>query len=58
MDSQWRKASYSNAGSDCVECRSIDGRTVQVRDTVHRELGHLDLPSGAWVAFLAEAGRM
>ena len=53
MDETWRTSSYSKGGhQDCVECRS-DGTTVQVRDTRHRHLGHLEFSAGEWAALLS-----
>ncbi|GAB3441837.1 DUF397 domain-containing protein [Streptomonospora sediminis] len=49
--SGWHKSSYSDGGSNCVEVREhIAG--ADVRDTQHREAGHLALPSAEWAAFL------
>lgn len=48
----WHKSSYSGSASDCVEV--AEGRTVLVRDTQNRELGHLEYPAEAWTAFLRE----
>ncbi|WP_376767026.1 DUF397 domain-containing protein [Spinactinospora alkalitolerans] len=53
MTEEWNKASYSNAGSECVECRTESGR-VSVRDTRNRDLGHLSFPAPEWRAFLAD----
>lgn len=48
----WHKSSYSNStGGECVEVAETS-RTVLVRDTQHRELGHLDFAPDAWSAFL------
>jgi hypothetical protein len=58
MDSQWRKSSYSNAGSDCVECRTPDGVRVEVRDSVHPGLARLAFPKAEWRALIADADRM
>ncbi|MEU0237712.1 DUF397 domain-containing protein [Nocardiopsis sp. NPDC006198] len=47
----WHKSSYSgNAGSECVEVS--EGVQTRVRDTQHREHGHLSLPAGEWGALL------
>lgn len=49
--SEWHKSSYSNTGGQCVEVReSHDG--ADVRDTVHREAGHLNFPTTEWAALL------
>ncbi|MDX3388267.1 DUF397 domain-containing protein [Streptomyces niveiscabiei] len=29
----WRKSSYSDAGTQCVECGVVDDRTIAVRDS-------------------------
>ncbi|KUP97749.1 DUF397 domain-containing protein [Thermobifida cellulosilytica] len=48
----WHKSSYSNeSGGDCVEVAETP-RAVLVRDTRHRDLGHLEFSPGAWAAFL------
>ncbi|GAB3214043.1 hypothetical protein GCM10027294_51010 [Marinactinospora endophytica] len=50
----WRTASHSNAsGGECVEVAEC-GDAVLVRDTRHRELGHLGFTPAEWTAFLAE----
>jgi hypothetical protein len=50
----WHKSTYSPSGSDCVEVREhVSG--ADVRDTKHREAGHLSIPPGQWVALLAAA---
>ncbi|WP_332307072.1 DUF397 domain-containing protein [Thermobifida cellulosilytica] len=55
----WRKSSYSTNTGACVEVAET-ARAVLVRDTQHRELGHLAFTPGEWAAFLAEvrAGRL
>jgi len=50
---EWYKSSYSAANGSCVEV--ANGRTVLVRDTENRPLGHLDTPSAEWTAFLKAA---
>ncbi|MFC4561598.1 DUF397 domain-containing protein [Nocardiopsis mangrovi] len=49
----WTKSSYSEGnGGNCVEvCETPEN--VKVRDTQHRHLGHLTVPSPEWIAFLA-----
>jgi hypothetical protein len=47
----WHKSSYSPNGSNCVEV--AEGATTAVRDTQHRELGHITVPAGQWVTLLA-----
>ncbi|MFE1166957.1 DUF397 domain-containing protein [Nocardiopsis sp. NPDC058789] len=49
----WHKSSFSTANGSCVEV--AEGRTVLVRDTENRSLGHLDTPSAEWTAFLRAA---
>ncbi|GHD31372.1 DUF397 domain-containing protein [Nocardiopsis kunsanensis] len=53
----FRKSSYSSAkGQDCVEVAEFfEGAAV--RDTQHRELGHLAFPSPEWAALLRSATR-
>ncbi len=51
---EFRKSSYSANGVNCVEVAETPD-AVLVRDTQHRELGHLGFTPGAWAAFLAEA---
>ena len=47
----WHKSSYSNTGGQCVEVR--EGlAVVDVRDTQHRERGHLAFPTAEWAALL------
>ncbi|TQN33191.1 uncharacterized protein DUF397 [Haloactinospora alba] len=54
MNENWVKSSYSQKGMDnCVECRGEE-RTVQVRDTQNRRLGHLSFSTSEWQAFLTE----
>lgn len=47
----WHKSSYSTNGGDCVEV--AEGRSVLVRDTQHRELGHLAFGSNEWSGLLS-----
>ena len=45
----WHKSTYSGGnGGDCVEVS--EGSTTAVRDTRHRELGHLEFAAAEWVA--------
>ncbi|MEV2277177.1 DUF397 domain-containing protein [Nocardiopsis sp. NPDC049922] len=48
----WHKSSYSPSSAECVEVRE-HAAGADVRDTKHREAGHLPFPSGEWVALLA-----
>ncbi|MFE3458391.1 DUF397 domain-containing protein [Nocardiopsis aegyptia] len=51
----FRKSSYSANESACVEVADLPGG-VAVRDTRHRDLGHLTFTDhGEWRAFLAAA---
>nr|WP_121188262.1 DUF397 domain-containing protein [Nocardiopsis sp. Huas11] len=53
----FRKSSYSGSGDNCVEVADVTGGAA-VRDTQHRDLGHLTFAdSGQWRAFLASARR-
>ncbi|GAA1770338.1 DUF397 domain-containing protein [Streptomonospora arabica] len=54
MDTDWRKSSHSQPSGDCVECRTDSDRAL-VRDTRHREAGHLAFPLAEWRAFLRAA---
>ncbi|MEY9212265.1 DUF397 domain-containing protein [Thermobifida halotolerans] len=50
----WRKSSYSSdTGGNCVEVAETPS-AVLVRDTQHRDLGHLGFAPAEWVAFLAD----
>jgi monoamine oxidase len=47
----WHKSSYSGGGGgNCVEV--AEGRSVVVRDTQNRELGHLSFASTEWAGLL------
>ena len=48
----WRKATYSNGGENCVETASGSG-VVLVRDTKDRDGGTLAFSSGTWEQFTA-----
>jgi hypothetical protein len=53
----FRKSSYSSAtGQNCVEVADAPGMSA-VRDTQHREEGHLAFPSAEWAALLSTAAR-
>lgn len=47
----WHKSSYSTNGGDCVEV--TEGHNVLVRDTQHREHGHLSFKGGEWSSLLS-----
>ncbi|WP_435110659.1 DUF397 domain-containing protein [Nocardiopsis synnemataformans] len=49
---KWHKSSYSSNGSQCVEVRE-HASGADVRDTVHREAGHLTAPASEWTALLS-----
>jgi hypothetical protein len=46
----WRKATYSNGGENCVETASGSG-VVLVRDTKDRDGGTLAFSAEAWQRF-------
>jgi hypothetical protein len=50
-DMNWRKASYTNGGENCVEVANAEG--VAVRDTTDRDGATLSVPAAAWAAFLS-----
>lgn len=50
---RWHKSSYSGGnGGDCVEVAETP-EAVLIRDTKHRDLGHLDFSPTEWATFLA-----
>jgi Domain of unknown function (DUF397) len=49
-DLNWRKASYTNGGENCVETASDSG-VILVRDTKLRGGAMLTLSADAWQAF-------
>jgi hypothetical protein len=51
-DMNWRKATYTNGGENCVETASGSG-VVLVRDTKDRDGGTLAFSAGAWERFTA-----
>ncbi|WP_304455889.1 DUF397 domain-containing protein [Nocardiopsis sp. YSL2] len=51
----FRKSSYSATQNDCVEVADLPAGAA-VRDTQHRELGHITIASSTeWTAFLSTA---
>jgi hypothetical protein len=56
---QWRKSSRSGAGNDCVEL-VVARIGAAVRDSKHREAGHLAFENTGWDAFMGvvKAGRL
>lgn len=51
QDLKFRKSSYSATAQECVEVADFDGGSA-VRDTKHREAGHLEFPQQEWSALL------
>jgi hypothetical protein len=47
----FRKSSYSSTNRDCVEVADVPGASA-VRDTQHKDLGHLTFPTSEWTAAL------
>jgi hypothetical protein len=52
-NADWHKASRSTASNNCVEVAHARGAAA-VRDSKHRDGGHLTVGAGAWKAFLAD----
>ena len=52
----FRKSSYSSTAQECVEVADLPGAAA-VRDTQHREAGHLLFPATEWSALLESARR-
>ncbi|HLS32761.1 MAG TPA: DUF397 domain-containing protein [Brevibacterium sp.] len=48
----WRKSSHSGNGPSCVEIADTP-RQIHIRDTQHREHGHLTFSAPSWHAFLS-----
>lgn len=51
--SDWHTSTYSPNGSNCVEVRE-HAYGANVRDTKHRDSGHLSFPVSEWQAFLLD----
>ncbi|WP_116246074.1 DUF397 domain-containing protein [Nocardiopsis sp. FIRDI 009] len=52
-DAQWHKSTYSGGShQNCVEVAEGAAETL-VRDTRHREHGHLSFSNPAWTGFLS-----
>lgn len=49
---EWHKSTYSDGATNCVECAESPD-AVRVRDTQHREHGHLEFPRTEWLALAA-----
>ena len=54
MQAEWHKSSYSGGTNDCVEARE-SAHGADVRDTQHREAGHLSFSGVEWLALLTTA---
>ncbi|CAM3792264.1 DUF397 domain-containing protein [Nocardiopsis rhodophaea] len=50
---EWRTSSYSQNGGQCVEVREHACGT-DIRDTRHRDAGHLTFPLDEWRSFLRD----
>ena len=58
MQQLWRTSSYSQDRGNCVEV--VNGHTHEqyhLRDTQHRDLGHLSFPPAEWRALLGSVRR-
>lgn len=53
MQAEWHKSSYSGGTNDCVEARE-SARGADIRDTKHREAGHLSFPIAEWTALVGD----
>ena len=51
----WHVSSYTGGQGNCVEV--TEGQSVLVRDTKHRELGHLSFQSSEWTNLLSTLQR-
>jgi hypothetical protein len=57
LETRWTKSSYSGGSTgNCIECRTTHDH-VLIRDTQHRHLGHLEVPSAEWRALLGAVRR-
>jgi hypothetical protein len=56
VECRWTKSSYSQDRGNCVECRTTESR-VHIRDTQHRDHGHLAIPTREWAALLGALRR-
>jgi hypothetical protein len=54
LSGEWRKASFSGAGNDCVEL-AVRPTVTGIRDTKSRTAGTLVLPDGARAALIGFA---
>jgi hypothetical protein len=55
MDTAWRKSTFSNSFSNCVQVRGTEDGGVQVRDSKDPGGPVLTFTSGEWDAFLKGA---
>jgi hypothetical protein len=46
----WHVSSHSGGQGNCVEV--AEGQNVLIRDTYHRELGHISFKSSEWINLL------
>lgn len=51
LDDRWRTSSRSNDSALCVEVRRDHDGSIHVRDSKHRDQGHLSFTQEAWSAF-------
>ena len=51
----WRKSTYSDAGTQCVECGTVDAETVAIRDSKDPHGPALLFSRAAVAAFVASA---
>ena len=57
VPTSWRKSSYSSShGQNCVEVADLPSGAA-VRDTQHREHGHLAFEAAEWSALLGTVRR-
>lgn len=49
----WFKSSYSSGNGQCVECATLPGGGMAVRDTQDRGGAVLSVPADAWQTFTA-----
>jgi len=56
MVNEWHTSTYSQNGGQCVEARE-GAHGADVRDTKHREAGHLSFGRVEWLAALRVAAQ-
>ncbi|WP_129842226.1 DUF397 domain-containing protein [Streptomyces sp. RFCAC02] len=54
---EWRKSTYSNGSSACVEVARLAGGAVAMRDSKQRDGAVLRVPGGGWAAFVTGVAR-